>query len=280
MRKMEVHTVMVLILATAIVLSLLVIARILEDLSDVRAECTNAKNTVITMRSEKNQLLLEKAGIEKDCITMEQINADLAADNERLKAELAALSQPEEEEQEDALPLPFCPTNIISVEPYRIFDCYNEWDGTAMYKNAFTQGTDQELLQRDCFTETEGIFKGVRYYEFGGVRAYCSALSTNYTSEIGTVFEIELENGYVFDVICADYKNPLQDPRLDWLGTPCTNYDGQLTTCIVEFVVDMEQIPEEVTAAGTFTVLEELGGLHGTGGNVKSIKKLGRWWEP
>lgn len=224
------------------------------------------------LHAERTRLLLEKAEIEKNSFTLEQINAGLMADNARLKAERdAALSQQEETgnveiaaepEQGVLLPLPAAPTNVISMESY----------------NIFVENSEQAMLQEECFTDD--YFQGVRYYIRAGMTAYCAALSTNYADEIGTVLEVSLCNGVSFNIICADFKNPLGDPRKDWYGTPCRNYPGQDAVCVIEFVVDMERIPRAVKTAGTFTAMPELGGLYGEGGNIKEIRKIGRWWKP
>ena len=227
------------------------------------------------LHAERTRLLLEKAEIEKNVFTLEQINAGLMADNARLKAERdAALSQQEETEnveitagpeQGDLLPLPAAPTNVISMESY----------------NIFVKNSEQAMLQEDCFTDDyDDYFQGVRYYLRDRTIAYCAALSTNYADEIGTVLEVTFRNGVKIFVICADFKNPLGDPRKDWYGTPCRNYPGQDAVCVIEFVVDMERIPRAVKTAGTFTAMPELGGLYGEGGNIKEIRKVGRWWKP
>lgn len=230
------------------------------------------RERLMELHSDHAKTLLEKAEIEKNSFTLEQINAGLMADNARLKAERdAALSQQEETEnveiaaepeRGDLLPLPAAPTNVISMESF----------------NIFVENSEQAMLQEDCFTDD--YFQGVRYYLHDETKAYCAALSTNYADEIGTVLEVTLCNGVSFNVICADFKNPLGDPRKDWYGSPCRNYSGQDAVCVIEFVVDMERIPRAVKTAGTFTAMPELGGLYGEGGNIKEIRKVGRWWKP
>lgn len=232
----------------------------------------NYRDRIKELLSNHDKTLLEKAEIEKNCFTLEQINAGLLADNARLTAERDAAKaqqkEPEnveiaaEPERGDLLPLPAAPTNVISMESY----------------NIFVKNSEQAMLQEDCFTDD--YFQGVRYYLRDGTKAYCAALSTNYADEIGTVLEVTLCNGVIFNVICADFKNPLGDPRKDWYGTPCRNYSEQDAVCVIEFVANMERIPNGVRTAGTFTAMPELGGLYGEGGNIKEIRKVGRWWKP
>ena len=212
-----------------------------------------------------------------DNARLREKNDILDAENAKLNSELqaaitdAALQQNEQKNGESAagcLPLPDAPTNVISVEDYEIVIEQIQ--------------SDQSSFQRRCLTDTEydSPFRGARYYEHEGKRAYCSALSTNYTKNIGDVFQVELECGYIFNVICSDFKNPLNDTRSDWYGTPCQNYDGEDAACIIELVSDIDILPEIVGNAGTFTAMPELGGLHGHGGNVVRLTKIGRWWEP
>ena len=232
----------------------------------------NYREQLMKLLSDHAKTLLEKAEIEKNSLTLEQINAGLLADNARLTAERDAAKaqqkEPEnveiaaEPERGGLLPLPAAPTNVISMESY----------------NIFVKNSEQAMLQEDCFTDD--YFQGVRYYLRDGTKAYCAALSTNYADEIGTVLEVTLCNGMSFNVICADFKNPLGDPRKDWYGTPCRNYSEQDAVCVIEFVVDMERIANSVRTAGTFTAMPELGGLYGDGGNVVKLTKLGRWWKP
>ncbi len=110
--------------------------------------------------------------------------------------------------------------------------------------------------------------------------AWSAALATAYSTEIGTVFEAELKNGTKLLIICADFKNPLEEANEPIYGTPCTNYDDQDAVCLFEFVVDWTKLPRIVKDAGTFTVLPQFGGLYGDGGNVVKLTKLGRWWKP
>lgn len=140
-------------------------------------------------RREKNRLIIEKAEIEKNNFTLEQINAGLLAGNARLTAERDAAKQQQKEpenirkaaepERGGLLPLPAAPTNVISMESY----------------NIFVKNSEQAMLQEDCFTEDYGPLQGVRCYLHDGTTAYCAALSTNYADEIGTVLAVTLRNG-------------------------------------------------------------------------------------
>ena len=43
--------------------------------------------------------------------------------------------------------------------------------------------------------------------------------------------------------------------------------------------MDDQAISEEVRNAGTFTVLDKFGGLHGHGGNIVLLEYTGQVWE-
>lgn len=151
-------------------------------------------------------------------------------------------------------------TNMYCCEPY----------------NKFDKNSDQAILQEDCFTDTS---TGIRYFLQDGKNYLCAAMATAYGTEIGRTFAVKLENGNSFDVIVADFKHPIDNVRADDFGDACTNYDGEDALCILEFVVDMAYVPKAVKDAGTMSVLDFFGGLHGHGGNIVEIKDTGRKWK-
>lgn len=203
------------------------------------------------------------------------ITAALSQQKETKKPETAAPeASPEPENSGEVMPIPDAPTNVLSCEPYMTKE--KDESGNIRYKNAFAANSEQAMLQEDCFTDENGI----RYYKTGGKKCLCAALATAYSTEIGTVSEAELKNGTKLLIICADFKNPLEEANEPIYGTPCANYDGQDAVCLFEFVVDWTKLPRIVKDAGTFTVLPQFGGLYGDGGNVVKLTKLGRWWKP
>lgn len=103
---------------------------------------------------------------------------------------------------------------------------------------------------------------------------YAVAMGSMFGRELGDIFEVTLMNGTYFYVFLAEFKDDgVTDP--DYLGHPCTNFDDEDCTNVVEFIVDEDHIPIEVKDTGTFTALEEFGGLHGNGGNIKTIQYIG-----
>lgn len=203
------------------------------------------------------------------------ITAAISQQKETKKPETAAPeAKPEPENSGEIMPIPDAPTNVLSCEPYMTKE--TDESGNIRYKNAFAANSEQAMLQEDCFTDENGI----RYYKTGGKKCLCAALATAYSTEIGTVFETKLKNGTKLLIICADFKNPLEEANEPIYGTPCSNYDGKDAVCLFEFVVDWTKLPRIVKDAGTFTVLPQFGGLYGDGGNVVKLTKHGRWWKP
>ena len=156
--------------------------------------------------------------------------------------------------------LPAGRTNTFRCEDYKLF----------------AKNSQQAALQAECFTHSE---YGIRFYLKDGIIYYCAAMATAYGTEIGQAYSVTLANGAEFCVIVADFKHPIDNPRTDDYGDPDTNYDSEPCTNVIEFVVDMDIIPETVRLSGTMSALEQFGGLYGDGGDIVSIEKLERIWK-
>lgn len=264
---MTLEIIIIAIFASAATLAPVLAVHNIQELQDTHIRCDEAEERNYSLELENERLTHLNEELKQD-LEIERTNSKMLE-----RALLDSITEAEEQAEEpepdpNVMPLPDKPTNIISIE-----DCYSP---------AFTPDTPQGQLQNVCRTDRDGRspFRGARYYEYNGQRAYCSALSTNYTKDIGTVFEVELECGFTFNVICADYKNALDDPRKDWYGTPCRNHDQEAAVCIIELLSELNDLDFDTKYHGTFTAQEALGGLHGHGGNVKRLTKIGRWWEP
>ena len=140
----------------------------------------------------------------------------------------------------------------------------------------FASGTEQELLQRDCLTDIE---TGIRFLERSGKQYLCAAMGSAYGITIGSGFEVELENGEVINVVLADFKHPINAARADDFGDADINYNGEATTCVLEFVYDKKIAPDIVIQRGGMFI-DRFGGLTGEGGNLVRITYEGRVWEP
>ena len=155
--------------------------------------------------------------------------------------------------------LPGTPTNFYTCEPY----------------DRFAKNSDQAILQEECFTDA---YTGIRYITIDGTPYKCVAMATAYGTEIGNTYEIELECGTVEHIIMADFKHDISKPSAGDFGDPCVNYDGRDCINVIEFVCDMKEVESVVKSMGTMGVLNEYGGIYGTGGNIKRITFTGRKW--
>jgi len=130
--------------------------------------------------------------------------------------------------------------------------------------------SNQYKLERCCKTSKEGI----RYYEdeIGNIY-YLVALAEYYGTEIGTTYEVTLDNGSSFYVMLGDCKDS-SDTDTKY-GRYCWNFiRREDCTNVLEFIVDTSQLPHKVTNWGTLTAIDYFNG------NITSIEKIGREWSP
>ena len=220
--------------------------------------------------SRINELIAEKDLLLAEYATLAEKNAELYSDNVKLadavrelrEINKALTAEPTETEpEEEPKLLPDGHTNTYRCEDYRLFDPKSQ----------------QAALQRECFTDNLGT--GIRIYmSEDELFYYCAALAGAYGTEIGHAYHIKLKCGTTLNVIMGDYKHPIDNVSPDDYGDADVNYDGQPTTSVIEFIVDMNAIPEAVRQSGTMSALGEFGGLYGDGGDIVEIKDLGKVW--
>lgn len=212
------------------------------------------------LKEEREKLYADISAVNAKANAEKKYSEELRKENERLKEQIQTMQaliyekSDREETETGYMKLPEGDTNM--------FCCMD-------YRKLTNTKSDQYQLQLECFTGEE---TGIRVYHDGEKLYYSVAMGSAYSRTIGDAFEITLENGNVFNVVLGDFKD---DGTFICFGHPCKNYDGHDCTCVVEFIVDMERVPDNVVKAGTFSTMEKFGGLHGTGGNIKSIKPLG-----
>jgi hypothetical protein len=205
----------------------------------------------------------------------------IAINKELMNAEKVRIDEAEREETPapEKQMLPEGHTNTFRCEPIQMFDKYDDND-EPIYKSTFHPKSDQYKLQEGCTTDiTTGIrlfsvFTGTNRYE----KYYCAAMATAYGTEIGRAYKIKLKCGTEFNVILADFKHPIDNIHDDDYGDNDTNYDGEQCTNVIEFVVDMDSVPDKVKQAGTMSALAQFGGLYGDGGDIISIEYIGKVW--
>ena len=78
---------------------------------------------------------------------------------------------------------------------------------------------------------------------------YCVAMGSYWATEIGTKMDIYLETGEVLHVILGDTKQNCH--------TDSTHRYGSENHDVIEFIVDMSEVPNSVTNCGSYNVIFE-----------------------
>lgn len=109
------------------------------------------------------------------------------------------------------------------------------------YKTITSTNSKQYKLQQQAYTGDYGI------REVDG--RYCVAIGSYFTSEIGTLFDLVLENGTVIPCILADQK---ADRHTDSKNI-VTTHNG----CMSEFVVDMSSLQSSAKLHGDMSYVND-----------------------
>ena len=239
-----------------------------------QVEADNSENKITELIQEKEKLLLEN-------ITLQERNDELYSDNVKLTAAIKELRKINKElmnyEAVQEIPAPAETVKATGLLPKGHTNTFRCEDFHLFHPNS-----DQYKLQEGCTTDiTTGIrilsvFKDTNKCD----QYFCAAMATAYGTEIGQAYRVTLECGNVFNIILADFKHPIDNIRDDDYGDNDTNYDGEPCTNVIEFVVDMDSVPDKVKQAGTMSALAQFGVLYGDGGDIVKIEYLGRMWEP
>lgn len=219
----------------------------------------------ITMQAEIDKNKIEYVKLDEFTSNLAQSNVDLRNENTRLTEEIETLN-------DVIIRMRTAPeANKLLKErlPYGMTNTLRFMD----YRKITDKNSIQYRLQEDCDTDVDS---GIRVFYANGTDYYCAALGSAYGRDIGDTWHVTLECGTEFDIIYAEYKD---DGTTDFFGHPDKNYDGQNCTNILEFIVDVNQMPTEAFYKGTFTALSYFGGLSGNGGNVAKMEYTGRVWE-
>lgn len=144
-----------------------------------------------------------------------------------------------------------------------------DWFALEPYTAINLPGSAQLRLQQEC---TTGLATGIRIYtDESGNDYYCAALGSAYGRDIGDTWAVTLDNGSEFDIIYADYKD---DGKTEFFGHPCENKREKPCTCVIEFIVDWDKLPEVVRERGSMSEKEWCDG------NIVKMEYTGRKWEP
>ena len=124
--------------------------------------------------------------------------------------------------------------------------------------------TDDTTVQWDMQQNAWTDWQGLRRYN----NDYMVAMGSYYSDyEVGSRFEITLDNDTVFTVILGDLKKDIHTNKTH-MYTPVYD-DWQLVKAnVIEFIVDENQLSSDVKKLGTISGYDEFDG------NIKSIKKL------
>ena len=124
--------------------------------------------------------------------------------------------------------------------------------------------TDDTTVQWDMQQNAWTDWQGLRRYNDD----YMVAMGSYYSDyEVGSRFEITLDNDTVFTVILGDLKKDIHTNKTH-MYTPVYD-DWQLVKAnVIEFIVDENQLSSDVKKLGTIS------GYDSFDGNIKSIKKL------
>ena len=109
------------------------------------------------------------------------------------------------------------------------------------YKSITNTSSPQYALQQEAYTGDYGI----RMVD----GRYCVAMGSYWATEIGTKMDVTLETGEVIPVILGDNKQDIHTDSTHKYGLD--NHD------VLEFIVDMSEIPTEVSNCGSFNCIFE-----------------------
>lgn len=132
------------------------------------------------------------------------------------------------------------PTNTPTPLP-EPFSGQSSFKSYESYENITRQSSPQYKLQQEAYTGDYGI----RMIE----DRYCVAMGSYWATEIGTKLDIYLESGELIKVILGDNKQDQHTQNNHRVG--CNDRD------VIEFIVDLSEIPHEVKSCGNFNKIFE-----------------------
>lgn len=242
----------------------------IRELSDTRSKYDTAKEMMSDLEKQ-NRVLREKITVLERDLSVEITNSKM------LERALLDTIAPEEPEPK---PEPNAKERLPEGVATNRYDC----EGFS-----FPEGTAQYKLQQFCTNDWE---TGIRIFTRDNIRYRCVAMGTAYGIDIGDAWEVTLNNGYSFPIVLADYQHDITVIDPDDFGERFAyddngdiidvlrNYDGEECVHVLEFIADLDAIPQAAKEAGGMHGLTIFGGKFGDGGNIAKLKCLGRVWEP
>lgn len=269
------QTIVIIFLSAAVIILICVVCKLRESLDAWQNQVVEKSMMLDNALIDKRLVVKEKAQLEVELNAALEVAekkdthiAALEAEVEHLKTVIAAKEQQKEPPRcENAAVtwtldrLPAGKTNT-----YRCMD----------FRTITDKSSGQYMLQNEDFTFTEDN-TGLRFSIIDGEKYYHAALATAYGIDIGNTWRVALDTGYTFNVIHAEYKHDIKNPRADDFGDPDVNYAGDETTSVIEFVNDMTVMPRELRGLGGM-FSEDFGGKAGVLGNIVEMNPTGRKW--
>lgn len=133
-------------------------------------------------------------------------------------------------------------------------DINTSFKGYMDYRTITDKTSKQWEMQQIAWTDSNGLR---RIND-----DYCVALGTAFVNECGVRFKVTLDTGDEFTVIVSDIKNPL---HTDETNTYVVVTDEIVN--IVEFIIDIETLPQKAKTLGDVSCL-------GFEGNIEKIEKI------
>lgn len=225
-------------------------------MSNLQSDYEDTLLDILELNAELDEYEEKNVYLQQTVETYEKANTKLKEEIDMLNELIVHASEQNNSNNPEKERLPEGPTNMF---------CYMD------YKKLKNQTANQYWLQQECATNDLGI----RVYELNDISYFCAALGSAYGQDIGDTWRVTLNNGTSFAIILADCKG---NDAGNKFGHETINYDKQDCLNVIEFVVDPDEMPENVKDAGTFSRLDIFGGLKGSGGNIAKMEYIGRVW--
>lgn len=265
----------IIFLALALSVAIAIIAGLVIQIERVKKTRDEHYYATVDLRDRMSRVVMDKAKIEELYNQALVDNADQAQKIAALSAELDELrSAAAETQQEEPETLP--QSSKITWTLDRLPEGKTNTFRCMDYRKITDKTSDQYILQSEDFTFSD-TDTGLRFSIIDGEKYYHAALATAYGIDIGNTWHVTLDTGYELDIIHAEYKHDIKNPRADDFGDPDMNYAGDKTTSVIEFVYDWEAAPQEIIELGGMFI-EDFGGKDGVLGNIVEMKPTGRKW--
>ena len=267
----------IIFLALAIAVAIAIIAGLGIQIERVKQTRDEHYYATVDLRDRMSRVVMDKAKIEELYNQALLDNTDQAQKIAALSAELDELrSAAAETQQEEPETLP--QRSKITWTLDRLPEGKTNTFRCMDYRKITDKTSDQYILQSEDFTFSD-TDTGLRFSIIDGEKYYHAALATAYGIDIGNTWHVTLDTGYELNIIHAEYKHAIDNPRADDFGDPDVNYAGDKTTSVIEFVYNWEAAPQEIIDLGGMFI-EDFGGKDGVLGNIVEMKPTGRKWEP